>query len=129
MAVAEFKLRAGSVRHIHFSSANVVDVLCYVGGKEIVMKDLKAVEKFAKDLRREEPRSPSEKLAGYEKAARCVDKCRATLVGWQGEFVYGCPMDRSFLDQAGVGVEEFRQFIGTGVSDAEVEKWLSERRK
>ena len=93
------------------------------------MKDLEAVKKLAKDLRREEPRDPSEKLAGFEKAARCVDKCRATLVGQQGDFVYGCPMDRSFLGRVGVGVEEFKQFVATGVSDQEIETWLAERTK
>lgn len=91
------------------------------------MKNLEAVGKLAKDLRREEPRDPSEKLAGFEKAARCVDKCRATLVGQHGDFIYGCPMDRSFLDRAGVGVEEFRQFVATGATDQEVEKWLQQR--
>ena len=91
------------------------------------MKNLDAVKKLAKNLRSEEPRDPAEKLAGFEKAARCVDKCRATLVGWQGDFIYGCPMDRSFLDRAGVGVEEFKQFVATGVSDQEIEKWLAER--
>ena len=91
------------------------------------MKNLEAVQKLAKDLRRQEPRDPSEKLAGFEKAARCVDKCRATLVGWQGEFIYGCPMDRGFLDQAGIGVEEFRQYISTGATDNEVETWLQQR--
>jgi hypothetical protein len=63
------------------------------------MEDLEAVQKLARDLRKEEPRSPAEKLAGFEKAARCVDKRRATLVGQQGDFIYGCPMDRSFLDR------------------------------
>ena len=92
------------------------------------MKDLETVKKLARDLRREEPRDPSEKLAGFEKAARCVDKCRATLVGQQGDFIYGCPMDRSFLDRAGVGVEEFKQFVASGVTDEQVEKWLQERR-
>jgi hypothetical protein len=93
------------------------------------MKNLEAVKKLAKDLRREEPRDPSERLGGLEKAARCLDKCRATLVGQQGDFIYGCPMDRSFLDKAGVGVEEFKQFVATGANDAEVENWLQERAK
>lgn len=94
-----------------------------------MMKNLEAVKKLAKDLRREEPRDPSEKLGGFEKAARCVDKCRATLVGQHGDFIYGCPMDRSFLDKAGVGVEEFKQFVATGATDQQVEDWLQERAK
>jgi hypothetical protein len=93
------------------------------------MKDLETVKKLARDLRKEEPRSPAEKLAGFEKAARCVDKCRATLVGQQGDFIYGCPMDRSFLDRVGVGVEEFKQFVATGATDGEVEKFLQEQAK
>jgi hypothetical protein len=93
------------------------------------MKNLEAVKKLARDLRSEEPRNPSEKLAGFEKAARCVDKCRATLVGQQGEFIYGCPMDRSFLDRAGIGVEEFKQFVSTGATDADIEKWLQQQSK
>lgn len=93
------------------------------------MKNLEAVKKLAKDLRTQEPRDPSEKLAGFEKAARCVDKCRATLVGQQGDFIYGCPMDRSFLDRAGVGVEEFKQYVGTGASDQDIEKWLEQHSK
>ena len=91
------------------------------------MKDLEAVKKVAKDLRKQEPRDPTEKIAGFEKAARCLDKCRATIAGWQGEFIYGCPMDRSFLDKAGIGVEEFRQFVATGATDEQVEAWLQER--
>ena len=91
------------------------------------MKDLEAVKKLAKDLRREEPRDPSEELGGYAKAARCVDKCRATLVGQQGEFLYGCPMDRGFLSSAGIGVEEFKQFVGTGATDEQIDKFIRER--
>jgi hypothetical protein len=91
------------------------------------MKNLEAVKKLAKDLRREEPRDASEELGGYSKAARCVDKCRATLVGQQGEFIYGCPMDRSFLSAAGIGVEEFKQFVATGASDDAIDKYLREK--
>ena len=43
--------------------------------------DLDKVKKLAKDLRKSYPRSPREKLGGYVIAARCVDKCRAFLVG------------------------------------------------
>ncbi len=91
------------------------------------MKNLEAVQKLAMDLRKGEPRSPAEELGGFAKAARCVDKCRATLVGQEGEFIFGCPMDRGFLEKAGVGVEEFRQFVATGATDAEVDAWLRNR--
>lgn len=89
---------------------------------------LDRVQQFAKDLRREEPRAASEKLAGYEMAARCLDKCRATLVGMQGDFMYGCPMDQMFFTETQLSVGEFKEFVATGASDQEVEAWLQNRR-
>ncbi len=88
--------------------------------------NLERVKRLAKDLRKEEPRSPDAKLGGYELAARCVDKCRASLVGWQGEFMYGCPMDREFLDEAGIDAEELKDFVATGASDQEVGQWIEQ---
>ena len=87
---------------------------------------MEAVRRLAKDLRKEEPRSSEEELGGFTRAARCLDKCRATLSGMQGDFTYGCPMDRQFLDAAGIGVEEFKAFVATGVTDAEVARWIGE---
>ena len=81
---------------------------------------------LAKDLRQQEPRPASQELAGYPMAARALDKCRATLLGWQGEFNYGCPMDREFLREAGLDVNGFKDFVATGASDDEVEQWIQE---
>lgn len=81
---------------------------------------------LAKDLRKEEPRHASEELAGFEGAARCLDKCRASLAGWQGEYQYGCPMDQMFFEEAGIDKKEFKHFVATGATDAEVEQWLKE---
>ena len=89
-------------------------------------RNLEAVKQHAKDLRREEPRSPEEKLGGFSLAARCVDKCRATLVGTQGDYSYGCPMDQKFLNAAGIGAEELKAFVATGASDEEVAAWIQE---
>lgn len=89
-------------------------------------KDLEEVKPLAKDLNVEPPRPPEEMLGGFELAARCLDKCRATLAGTPGDYTYGCPMDRRFLDAAGIGVEEFRQFVATGAGDAEVARFIEE---
>ena len=43
---------------------------------------------LAKDLTKEYPRSPRETLGGYVIAARSVDKCRAALLGINGEYNY-----------------------------------------
>ena len=83
-----------------------------------------ALARLAKDLRKEEPRSASEELGSHPMAARCLDKCRATLLGWQGDFTYGCPMDRSFLEEAGLDADEFKEFVATGASDHEVAQWI-----
>jgi hypothetical protein len=90
------------------------------------MKDLEAVKRWAKDLRSESPRDPEEELGGFPGAARCVDKCRATLLGWQGEYMYACPMDQQFLNAAGIGANELKQFVATGASDDEVAQWIEE---
>ncbi|HEX7860245.1 MAG TPA: DUF5069 domain-containing protein [Verrucomicrobiae bacterium] len=91
-----------------------------------MQKNLDAVKRLAKDLRKEEPRSAQEKLGGFELAARCVDKCRATLVGMQGDFMYGCPMDQQFLRSAEIGAEELKAFVATGATDEEVANWIEE---
>jgi uncharacterized protein DUF5069 len=84
------------------------------------------LKSLAKDLRKEEPRHVSKELAGFQGAARCLDKCRATLLGWQGEYQYGCPMDQMFFEEAGIDKQEFKSFVATGAADREVEKWLKE---
>jgi hypothetical protein len=89
-------------------------------------KNLEKVKEQARDLRNEEPRSPSEELAGFPGGARCLDKCRATLVGWQGDFTYACPMDQKFLNAAGIDANELKSFVATGASDSEVAAWIEE---
>ena len=51
-------------------------------------KSLEKVKLLGRDLRdgKQFPRSPRQTLAGYVLAARAVDKCRAVLVGWEGEY-------------------------------------------
>jgi len=89
-------------------------------------RDLDAVRRLARDLRKESPRGPDEELGGFAGAARCIDKCRATLVGWHGEYVYGCPMDQRFLTAAGIGANELKALVATGASDEEIENWIEE---
>ena len=88
--------------------------------------DIEAVKRQAKDLRKQEPRSPNDQLGGFRLAARCLDKCRATLAGTQGDFAYGCPMDQQFLLNAGIDQEEFKNFVATGASDEQVADWIEE---
>jgi hypothetical protein len=93
------------------------------------MENLERVKELARDLRREEPRSPYNELGGETHAARTLDKCRATLVGWNGEFQFGCPMDQHMFAQTGINMDEFRSFVATGASDDEVARWIQEHSK
>ncbi|MDE3036213.1 MAG: DUF5069 domain-containing protein, partial [Nitrospirota bacterium] len=61
------------------------------------------------DLRTQFPRSPKDKMAGYVHLPRMLDKCRATLAGTQGEYIYPCPMDQLLLAFAGIAAEQFTE--------------------
>jgi hypothetical protein len=75
------------------------------------------------DLRNHFPRSPREKLVGYVHLARMIDKCRATLAGTQGEYIYPCPMDHRLLDFAGMSPEQFTDAVRR-MDDAAVAEWF-----
>jgi len=89
-------------------------------------ENLEKVKLLAFDLRdgREFPRSPRETLAGYVLAARAVDKCRAVLVGWQGEYHSNCPLDQIWLKFAEIDYAEFRVFVASGATDDEIATWI-----
>lgn len=82
---------------------------------------------LARDLRHKYPRSPRETLAGYVLAARVLDKCRAIVAGTNGEYKFDCPLDRQFFDFTGIDSREFREFVATGATDAEVAEWIGRR--
>ena len=87
------------------------------------------IELLAKDLTHEYPRSPRETLSGYVIAMRMLDKCRAVLAGTAGEYHYDCRLDRHFLDFTGIDAEEFKTFVATGATDAEVATWIESHSK
>ena len=84
---------------------------------------------LAKNLTKEYPRSPRETLAGYVIAARTLDKCRAVLAGTAGEYHFDCPLDNQFLGFTGIGAEQFKAFVATGATDAEVATWIEHHSK
>lgn len=89
------------------------------------------VRSLAPDLRsgKEFPRSPRATLAGYVIAARTLDKCRAVIVGWEGDYHYNCPLDRRWLEFTEIDAEEFKTFVATGANDAEVGEWITRHAK
>lgn len=79
---------------------------------------------LAPDLTKNFPRSPRATLAGYVIAARALDKCRAVLAGTAGEYHFDCPLDQTFFQFAGLKGDDFKAFVATGATDAEVAAWI-----
>ena len=94
-------------------------------------EDLEKVKALARDLRddKESPRRPRETLGGYALAARALDKCRATLVGWQGEYFSNCPLDQRWLKFAEIDYGAFKAYVATGATDEQVAGWIGEHAK
>jgi len=88
------------------------------------------ITKLASDLRKQPPRSPHEKLGGFVIAARSLDKCRAFLLGINGEYnFHPCGLSAFLWEFTGITPEYFKEFVGTGVSDEEVARWLEDHSK
>lgn len=85
---------------------------------------IERMEKLAKDLRKESPRSPHETLGGFVIAARALDKCRSVLMEIQGEYCFDCPLDQYFFRFSGIGPEAFKEFVATGATDDEIDQWI-----
>lgn len=80
---------------------------------------------LAKDLRKGPPRSPHEKLGGFVTAARSVDKCRAFLLGINGEYnFHPCGLAAFLWDFTGITPDQFKDFVSTGADDEAVGQWL-----
>jgi hypothetical protein len=94
--------------------------------KETIMKtDLDKVKQLAKDLRKNYPRSPREKLGGYVIAARCADKCRAFLIGMNGEYNYWpCSLASQWFSFTGITPDQLKEVVATGASDEEIAEWI-----
>src|SRR4029077_7180887 len=94
-------------------------------------EDLEKVKLLARDLRdgKEFPRSPRATLAGYVLAARAVDKCRAVLVDWQGEYHSNCPLDQRWLKFAEIDYGDFRSLVASGATDDEIAEWIEKNAK
>ena len=79
----------------------------------------------APDLTQHPPRSTRVRLGGYVILARCLDKCRATLAGRNGEYHYACPTDQRFLEFAGIDPDALKAEVKKGGSDSEILAWVN----
>ena len=77
-----------------------------------------------KDLTKEAPRSPRERVGGYAILARTYDKCRALLGGNIGEYHFDCPLDNMLFGFKGVKGDDFKAEVEKGASVEEMASWL-----
>lgn len=76
------------------------------------------------DLTQHPPRSPRCRLGGLVILPRMLDKARATLAGKNGEYTYGCSLDRNVLDFLGISEEALKAQVALGLGDGEILAWM-----
>jgi Domain of unknown function (DUF5069) len=79
----------------------------------------------AKNLTKEPPRSPRNRLSNYALIARMIDKGRATIEGTAGEYHYACPLDQMLFGFKGVQADEVKKLLASGATDEQVVTWFN----
>src|SRR5580700_3041455 len=79
---------------------------------------------IARDLTKQAPHSPRERIAGFVIASRAVDKCRASLAGTLGEYHFDCPLDNMLFSFKGITGEQFKTAVKASTTYEDVGVWL-----
>lgn len=79
---------------------------------------------ITRDLSKEAPHSPRERIAGFAIASRAVDKCRASVAGTPGEYHYDCPLDNLLFRFKGISGDQFKAVVQTAKTYEDVGTWL-----
>ena len=79
---------------------------------------------IARDLNKQAPHSPRERLAGFAIARRTVDKCRASLTGKLGQYHYDCPLDNSLFRFKGITADQFKGAVKAANNYEDIGAWL-----
>ena len=77
-----------------------------------------------RDLTKQAPHSPRERIGGFAIASRTVDKCRASLAGTLGEYHYDCPLDNLLFSFKGINGEQFKAVVRDAKTYEEIGSWL-----
>ncbi len=77
-----------------------------------------------RDLTKQAPHSPRERVAGFAIASRAVDKCRASVAGTLGEYHFDCPLDNLLFSFKGVTAAQFKIAVATAKNYEDVGAWL-----
>jgi len=79
---------------------------------------------IARDLAKQAPHSPRERLAGFVIAERTIDKCRAEVAGTSGEYHYDCPLDNVLFAFKGITGVQFKSAVQNSENYEDVGAWL-----
>ncbi|MDB6154550.1 MAG: hypothetical protein JWL90_3003 [Chthoniobacteraceae bacterium] len=77
-----------------------------------------------RNLTRQSPHSPRERLGGFVIAARAVDKCRASLDGTVGDYQFDGPLDKMLFEFKAISAEQFKSAAQSLSTYEEVGRWL-----
>jgi hypothetical protein len=77
-----------------------------------------------RDLAKQSPHSPRQRVAGFALVSRAVDKCRASLAGTLGDYRYDCPLDNMLFSFKGINSEQFKAAVQGATSYEDVGAWL-----
>jgi hypothetical protein len=77
-----------------------------------------------RDLTKQAPHSPRERIAGFVIADRATDKCRASLSGKAGEYHYDCPLDNMLFSFKGINGGQFKTAVQAAKNYEDVGAWL-----
>ena len=78
----------------------------------------------SKNLTKEPPRSPRQRIGGYVILGRTIDKCRALLWGNFGDYHFDCPLDNIMFGFKGVTGDDFKKEVESGAGDEALAHWL-----
>ena len=79
---------------------------------------------IARDLTKQAPHSPRERIAGFAIASRAVDKCRASMEGTLGDYIYDCPLDKMLFNFKGITGEQFKAAVQAAKNYEDIGAWL-----
>jgi hypothetical protein len=77
-----------------------------------------------RNLAKEAPHSPRERIGGFAIAGRAVDKCRASLAGTPGEYHYDSALDNLLFSFKGINGEQFKAAVQVLNHYEDVGTWL-----
>jgi len=77
-----------------------------------------------KDLSKQPPTSPRQRVAGFVIAARTTDKCRASMENKLGEYHFDCPLDNALFSFKEITADQFKSAVKAAKTYEDIGHWL-----